>query len=991
MGGKGREGGEQLFSWEFGFLHYQRSMESDKTSFGGIISTSSTDNNLLELYQRRFDESQWKDDKYKEKIDRHLKELVADRHELEIEVLRRGEKISNLQKALIDLQLSLFDERERFINVTVEKKMLKKSYEKLREGTRSLLNLTKDIQLRDQIINILQHSKVKVDVGYGPKAAGSSVSKSDLRQSRLELLKEQIQLLLKKITEYSQVSKSKTDVIVKDCKLALEKSRRILQQNEQEINFLKMKLQEADDEVSKVKQAHFDQLGSHQIDKNITTKKYSSSSKPSSSDKGCESKTNISADAIRSCVTDMHLSLVMLSKVLDKVSYLLDKIQATQIFLEVAKLPKSRNYQAYVEKLDINQLQTCIRQCTRLSFDISNLCKALNSFFSEKTTAIYSNLEFEVKNLIPLVEELAVSTADTDLLFVSVSRETFFDYLIRPKHLFDKFRSKETSNYAKYVFDVYKMVATVKSSKHFINQAEKFVENIIQKCDGLTYVKLDEKNYSLSNDSTLVKNLKSTQGAKIPHLTEQSRSYFCEKPSSSWGLSTSELHQTNKVVRHKEIRLDIVNKCINEALEKINELESGEHYKDIVFFKHLLEKISLLAEQLNELFAESIMKNEEEQFSEYSSLTFKKLEMLAEHSRDAVSSAEAQITDLQDNARILSKKLSEAEELVRESINECLVLKQKLQLAQLHRKIDKANFGGESYERLYKLSDFELETAVKKGVHQDTYTNNELKVSGPYNCLYCKQGSHHKLCIEKIKELTANNRKLSTELKHLQQKMKEEKKLSKVNQEQAVRATHDIGTQKQDFKKTLVSLESKNTSLLEQLKLERNRFKNLERFRRLEIEGFQTDIKNLKAKILDLEKQLMKAVLIFENNKKDQELLKTIHTTAQHTKRATGAISEVPEKTKTALFRHLCGEELKKRLRTFDLKPNDGCEGVTLQQVLQEFDKYFLYYQNEIFVSFKFLEIKQGQGEKFTDYYSRLHNAVVECNYGETQDRMHAT
>ncbi|GFY52356.1 reverse transcriptase domain-containing protein [Trichonephila inaurata madagascariensis] len=98
--------------------------------------------------------------------------------------------------------------------------------------------------------------------------------------------------------------------------------------------------------------------------------------------------------------------------------------------------------------------------------------------------------------------------------------------------------------------------------------------------------------------------------------------------------------------------------------------------------------------------------------------------------------------------------------------------------------------------------------------------------------------------------------------------------------------------------------------------------------------------------------------------------------------------SEALEKTKTALFRHLCGEELKKQLRAFDLKPNDGCEGVTLQQGLQEFDKYFLDYQNEVFASFKFLEIKQEQGEKFTDCYSRLRNAVVECNYGESQDHM---
>ncbi|GFY49907.1 retrovirus-related Pol polyprotein from transposon 17.6 [Trichonephila inaurata madagascariensis] len=98
--------------------------------------------------------------------------------------------------------------------------------------------------------------------------------------------------------------------------------------------------------------------------------------------------------------------------------------------------------------------------------------------------------------------------------------------------------------------------------------------------------------------------------------------------------------------------------------------------------------------------------------------------------------------------------------------------------------------------------------------------------------------------------------------------------------------------------------------------------------------------------------------------------------------------SEAPEEIKTALFRHLCGEELKKQTTAFDLKPNDGCKGVTLQQVLQEFDKYFLDYQNDIFASFKFLEIKQEQREKITDYYSRLRNAVVECNYGKSQDRM---
>lgn len=98
--------------------------------------------------------------------------------------------------------------------------------------------------------------------------------------------------------------------------------------------------------------------------------------------------------------------------------------------------------------------------------------------------------------------------------------------------------------------------------------------------------------------------------------------------------------------------------------------------------------------------------------------------------------------------------------------------------------------------------------------------------------------------------------------------------------------------------------------------------------------------------------------------------------------------SDEGETTKTALFRHVCGEELKKQLRAFDLKPAVGTEQVSLQQILEEFDKYFLDYQNEVYASFKFLEIKQERGETFSNFYSRLRSAVVECSYGTSQDRM---
>lgn len=44
---------------------------------------------------------------------------------MEEEVLKRGEKIADLQKALVELQLSVFEERERFLQVSSENEELK--------------------------------------------------------------------------------------------------------------------------------------------------------------------------------------------------------------------------------------------------------------------------------------------------------------------------------------------------------------------------------------------------------------------------------------------------------------------------------------------------------------------------------------------------------------------------------------------------------------------------------------------------------------------------------------------------------------------------------------------------------------------------------------------------------------------------------------------------------------------------------------------------
>ncbi|GBM65060.1 hypothetical protein AVEN_86713-1 [Araneus ventricosus] len=49
------------------------------------------------------------------------------------------------------------------------------------------------------------------------------------------------------------------------------------------------------------------------------------------------------------------------------------------------------------------------------------------------------------------------------------------------------------------------------------------------------------------------------------------------------------------------------------------------------------------------------------------------------------------------------------------------------------------------------------------------------------------------------------------------------------------------------------------------------------------------------------------------------------------------------EKTKTAVFRHVCGDELKTQYRSLDIKPKAGETELKLEQILDEFDKFFVY------------------------------------------------
>ncbi|GBO18029.1 hypothetical protein AVEN_243956-2-1, partial [Araneus ventricosus] len=70
---------------------------------------------------------------------------------------------------------------------------------------------------------------------------------------------------------------------------------------------------------------------------------------------------------------------------------------------------------------------------------------------------------------------------------------------------------------------------------------------------------------------------------------------------------------------------------------------------------------------------------------------------------------------------------------------------------------------------------------------------------------------------------------------------------------------------------------------------------------------------------------------------------------------------------------------------SLNIKPKAGETELKLEQIIDEFDKFFGDYKNEIFASFVLLEIKQKPYEKFQEFYTRLKLVAEDCNYDKPE------
>lgn len=94
----------------------------------------------------------------------------------------------------------------------------------------------------------------------------------------------------------------------------------------------------------------------------------------------------------------------------------------------------------------------------------------------------------------------------------------------------------------------------------------------------------------------------------------------------------------------------------------------------------------------------------------------------------------------------------------------------------------------------------------------------------------------------------------------------------------------------------------------------------------------------------------------------------------------------VTDKRKIAVFRRVCGEELKSKYDSFEFEENPK-----LDDVLKKFDESYKKCSNEVFASYVFWSpaLKQEENEPFDSFYKRVREKVTDCNFGDAAKSRH--
>ncbi|XP_071123514.1 coiled-coil domain-containing protein 77-like [Mytilus edulis] len=253
------------------------------------------------------------------------------------------------------------------------------------------------------------------------------------------------------------------------------------------------------------------------------------------------------------------------------------------------------------------------------------------------------------------------------------------------------------------------------------------------------------------------------------------------------------------------------------------------------------------------------------QLQEQTKIAKEQVEALMEDRR--VKDEELETRRQRDEAKIhtLTEKLHKTQDLLYESTKDFLELRYQGRANERQWMAEK--------DRLLR----ELDSAKDKGNGQDSLLNMSVATEAR---------SHY-----------------AEEVKTLDYQLQQAQKLAEMYREQVIQLEDELSRIREEGDVTREIFKGRSDKMTTRLTMMNQRYQDLERRRNLEVEGFKNDIKNLRSRLKDVERQLYKVTMGFAEDMDvqkpgdiDMQILRNVHATAGRSKKMVGELKNLKSK-----------------------------------------------------------------------------------------------
>lgn len=190
-------------------------------------------------------------------------------------------------------------------------------------------------------------------------------------------------------------------------------------------------------------------------------------------------------------------------------------------------------------------------------------------------------------------------------------------------------------------------------------------------------------------------------------------------------------------------------------------------------------------------------------------------------------------------------------------------------------------------------SKFEMRTVERKWMAEKDHLLQELDRSVKHETVKDDQI----LFVAQEPSMSEEDRKkYQEEIDTLEEQLKQQHQLSEMYREQVIKMEDELCKIREQGDMTKDLFKDRQDKLNKRLNIMNDRYKELEKRRNMEIEGFKNDIKMLRQKLKTVEKQLFKVTIGYSTCGDEIDVLKNVHETTVRSREMQGELNHLKAK-----------------------------------------------------------------------------------------------